>query len=338
MANITNLQRTKIWIDSSRWISLPNSAMPVILGGLTAFTNGFFDWSRFIIAFLGIIAVHAGTNLLDDYADLKIAGFFHRNKIRESKGEGIRTVKAPYVVNGTIRLQNVFYVSMALFAAGAAAGAYLTIVSGWPVIAIAAFGALICFFYSMPPVKLCYRGLGELVVGAAMGPGICVGTYYAVAQRFDWAPLFVGIVLGCLIGLILFVHSIMDYKPDIAVEKKTSVAYLGGAKAATSVLPVIFFIVYGIVVAGILFKILPLTYVLLFLTLPMAVKLVMMMRRLSRGDYGEEKPRWWMGPMEQKVEGHDWFMVRWLLARNVMITTTLLIVAANVIYAVYLIL
>jgi len=335
MTSISYLQRARVWVDSSRWVSLPNSAMPCILGGLTAFADGYFDLVRFIIAFFGVLAVHLGTNLLDDYADLKIAGFYLRDKVKEAQGEGIRTAKAPYVVAGLIQLQHVFYVSLALFAVGTAAGVYLAVVSGWPVIVIAAFGAIICFFYSMPPLKLCYRGLGELVVSLAMGPGISLGTYYAVAQRFAWSPVFIGIIIGCLIGVILFVHSVMDYNPDIVVKKKTSVALLGGTKTATNLLPVIFLISFGTAAAGICLKILPWTFLLLFLTLPLVIKLVALMRRLGKGDYSKVKTRWWMGPMEMKIEGHEWFMVRWLLARNLMIATAFLILVADVLYIIW---
>jgi len=325
------LQQTRLWLDSSRWVSLPNSAMPCILGGLTAFADHRFDVLRFVVAFLGIMAIHLGTNLLDDYADLKIGGFTLRDSVKAQKGEGIRTAKAPYIVDGSITMRQVLYAAWGLFGFGIASGAYLAFVSGWLIIAIAIFGGVICFFYSMPPIKLGYRGMGEAVVALAMGPGICFGTYFAVAQRFSWTPVLVGIIMGCLIGTILFVHSIMDFVPDRAVNKKTCISYLGGPRTATKLLPAIFIIVYGTTLAGILTGALPLTFALLFLSLPLAIKLVRLMNKLKKHDYGPEKIHWWMGPMELKIKEHEWFLVRWLLARNLMIYSTLLILAALVI-------
>ena len=326
--SVSVAQKIRIWWDSARWVALPNSGMPCILGGLIAFSDGSFNLVRFVIAFFGVMAVHLGTNLLDDYADLKIGGFSLRDKVQKIEDKGVRTIKAPYVVDGTIRLNHVLYFSLALFAVGIAAGVYLTIASGWPVAVIAILGAIICFFYSMPPLSLCYHGMGEMVVGLAMGPGICLGTYYAVAQSFSWTPVLIGITIGCLVGLVLYVHSIMDFKPDLAAKKKTVVAYIGDRQKAIKLLPVILAVAYGTVILGILLRVLPPATLLVFLSLPMAIKLIQLMNRLGKGDYGETKLTWWMGPMEQMIEGLEWFLIRWRLARNLMMTITLLIFIA----------
>jgi len=318
-------KKLKIWWDSARWVALPNTAMSCILGGLIAFSSGKFDLPRFIIALVGILLVHLGTNLIDDYADLKHAGFHLRDKVRQKEGAGIRTTKAPHIVDGTLKLNHVLYVSLALFAGGLAAGIYLTWVSGWPVAAIAVVGALICFFYSMPPLKLGYRGMGEFSVALTTGPGICLGTYYAVAQSFSWEPVFVGLAIGLMVGIVLYVHSIMDFKPDTAANKRTSIHVIGRTRAIR-LLPLILVIAYGVLIAGIILNILHIAILLVLLGAPMAIKLVQIMQQLGRGDYDEVKTKWWMGPMEQNIVGLEWFLVRWKLARNLMITTTLMII------------
>jgi len=94
-------------------------------------------------------------------------------------------------------------------------------------------------------------------------------------------------------------------------------------------LPVVLTIAYGAIVIGVALNILPLTTLLILLSLPLAIKLYQLMRQLGRGDYGDIKRTWWMGPMEHYMgKGMDWFMIRWYLARNLMISTTLLIFAA----------
>ncbi len=327
------MTRTKIWWDAARWLALPQSAMACAVGGLIAFYHGKFDPLLFLVTFAGLVAVHLGTNLLDDYADLKIGGFSIRNKVQQA-GDTVRTEKAPYVINGTIKLDHVLYVSLGLFALGLLAGAYLTAISGWPVAAIAAAGAFFCFFYSMPPVKLCYRGMGEVAVAFSFAM-TCVGTYYAVAQSFSWEPVFISVPIGIMVGLILYVHSIMDFKPDLAVKKRTLVMVLGNQQKAIRLLPLAFVIAYGSIIGGIAMDILPLTTLLTLLSIPMAIKLAQLMRRIGQGDY-EVKRTWWMGPMESGlVEIGQWFMVRWYLARNLMVATTLLIFAAYIIALVF---
>jgi 1,4-dihydroxy-2-naphthoate polyprenyltransferase len=325
----------KIWWDTTRWVALPQSAMPALLGGLLAFAHNKFNWLYFIIAFLGVLVVHAGTNLLDDYGDLKMGGDTIREKVQSESEDPIRIAKAPYVLNGDISLKQLLLASLILFALGTAACVYLTIQSGWPVAAIAAAGALICFFYSMPPLKLSYRGLGELVVSASMGPGICLGTYYAVTGGFSWEPVLISLPIGLLIGQILFIHSVMDYRPDTAVRKRTLVAVLGSQGRAIALLPYLIAAIYGCIIVGVILRILPLATLLVLLTLPMAIAFLQTGQKLKKGQYDKITAKWWMGPMEQMIEGHEWFLITWRQARNLLIFFTLLIFLAYAIELIF---
>jgi len=315
------ISRARIWWNAARWLALPNTVTSAVLGGLIALANGKFDPVLFAIALAGLVAVHLGTNLLDDYADLKISGF------TSGAADGkLHPRKAPYVVSGTLKLNHVLYVSLGLFSFGVAACVYLTIVSGWLVAAIAATAAIICFFYSMPPLSLGYRGMGEIIVALATGPGICLGTYYAVTQTLSWEPVFVGLTIGILVGLILYIHSIMDYHPDQVVKKKTLVALIGDRHKAIQLLSLAFALAYGLVIAGVVLAILPLTALLMLLSSPLALKVVQTINELDKGEYEPVEWKWWMGPRGQKRGGREseWFMTRWYLTRNTMLATALL--------------
>ena len=327
--------KLKIWWDSARWVALPNSAMACLLGGLLAYAHDEFNLLYFSIAFLGVMVVHLGTNLLDDYADLRAGGTGLRDTVQSESADPIRTIKAPYVVSGDIKMNQLLAASLILFAFGIAACIYLTIESGWPVAAIAAGGAVISFFYSMPPLKFSYRGLGELVVSASMGPGICLGTYYAVTGSFSWEPILVAMPVGILVGLILFIHSVMDYRPDIAVKKRTLVAVVGSQARAIAMLPFILATAYSIIIIGTIMGVLPLTTLLVFLSLPMAVSFIQTTRKIRDGQYEKIRARWWMGPMEQMLEGHEWFLIAWRQARNLLVFFTLLIFIAYAIVIIY---
>jgi 1,4-dihydroxy-2-naphthoate octaprenyltransferase len=301
--------------------------MACLLGGLIAYAHGLFNALYFIIALLGIAAVHLGTNLLDDYADLKASAPDLREQVQHESENPVRTVKAPYVLSGDITLNQLLSASFILFAIGIAACIFLTIKSGWPVAAIAAGGALISFFYSMPPLKFSYRGMGELVVSIALGPGVCLGTYYAVCGRFSWEPLFISLPLGILVGIILFVHSFMDSQPDTRAEKKTLATFIGGGTAMIVYLYGLLLSAYIIVVTGILLAILPASLLITLLSFPLALSLVLTIAKINSGRYTEIRAKWWMGPMEQMIEGHEWFLITWRQARNLLIFFTLLVIA-----------
>ena len=327
--------KLKIWWDSARWVSLPNSAMACLLGGLLAYAQGEFNLLYFSIAFIGVMVVHLGANLLDDYADLKAGGIGLRDAVQSKVTDPVRTVKAPYVLSGDISMNQLLAASFILFALGIAACIYLTIQSGWPVAVIAAAGAIISFFSSMPPLKFSYRGLGELVVSASLGPGICLGTYYAVTGSFSWAPILIALPVGILVGLILFIHSVMDYRPDTAANKKTLVSVLGSQARAIALLPFILSAAYIIIILGVMMGILPATTLLVLLSLPMAVSFIQTGHKIRDGQYDRIRARWWMGPMEQMLEGHDWFLIAWRQARNLLIFFTLLIFIAYIIVIIY---
>jgi len=138
--------------------------MACLLGGLLAFAHDKFNLLYFIIALPGVIVVHLGTNLLDDYDDLKSGSADIRDSVQVQSTDPIRTVKAPYVQSDDIKINQLLLASFILFALGIAACIFLTIKSGWLVAAFAAAAASISFFYYMPPLKFSCRGPGELVV------------------------------------------------------------------------------------------------------------------------------------------------------------------------------
>ena len=62
-------------------------------------------------------------------------------------------------------------------------------------------------------------------------------------------------------------------------------------------------------------------YLLTLLTLPMSVYLIYSTHRFVHNLPRRDQPQWWMGPMgnwQAYVEaGIDWFLFRWILARNI---------------------
>jgi 1,4-dihydroxy-2-naphthoate octaprenyltransferase len=65
------------------------------------------------------------------------------------------------------------------------------------------------------------------------------------------------------------------------------------------------------------------------LTLPIAVEFCRQLRAYVRGEDRSFTPRAWMGPFgrweQLQAAGIDWFMRRWLLARNLVMAFTLLL-------------
>jgi 1,4-dihydroxy-2-naphthoate polyprenyltransferase len=107
------------------------------------------------------------------------------------------------------------------YAVAIAIGLYLAAVRSWTLLIVGAVGIALSFAYSLPPVRLVHRGLGEPVTALGFGPVMAVGTYIACAGRWDWEPVLASLPVALLIALVLYVNQIPDRAGDAAVGKNT---------------------------------------------------------------------------------------------------------------------
>src|SRR5690606_17629407 len=61
----------RTWWIATRPLSFTASVTPVVLGGVLAAHDGAWDWRLFALTLAGSVLIHAGTNLINDYYDLK---------------------------------------------------------------------------------------------------------------------------------------------------------------------------------------------------------------------------------------------------------------------------
>ena len=209
----------------------------------------------------------------------------------------------------------------------------------------AILGLIIGINYSGKPLELGYHGLGELVIGMMFGPLLMLGVQAALTGNpFTWEMLCMSVGIGCMVTNIVYVHSVMEVKADAELGKMTFARLLFEAKSIGTPqshsdsspinkgakrgerLMVIFigvfammpFVMLGL---GIAMGWWSAWYLLTLATLPMSVYLIHSTRLFAYGLPREDTPHWWMGPMGNwegyKKVGIDWFLYRWLLARNI---------------------
>jgi 1,4-dihydroxy-2-naphthoate octaprenyltransferase len=186
----------------------------------------------------------------------------------------------------------------------------------------AILGLIIGINYSGKPLELGYHGLGELVIGMMFGPLLMLGVQAALTGNpFTWEMLCMSVGIGCMVTNIVYVHSVMEVKADAELGKMTF-ARLLKRKAWMVIFIGLFammpFVMLGL---GIAMGWWSAWYLLTLATLPMSVYLIHSTRLFAYGLPREDKPYWWMGPMgdweKYKAAGIDWFLYRWLLARNI---------------------
>ena len=207
---------------------LPASVMPVLLGTAIAhLRTGVFDPVIFSLALAGIVLIHLGTNVANDYFD-HISGNDPLNTqfVRPFTG-GSRLIQ-----DGLLTQRAVLIIAIALFAAAVAAGAALTALRGPVVLLLGAIGLGSGFFYTAPPVNLASRGFGEVFIGLNFGVLPTAGAYYIQTRSMSWESVVASLPLAVLIAAVVFINEFQDMNADARTGKRTLVVRLGLSKAS----------------------------------------------------------------------------------------------------------
>lgn len=319
----------KTWLFNARSISLVQSAMPAILAVVLAIGDADFQWWCAIFAVLGVLAAHLAMNLADDYFDYKVDMLGDRYKVQR---QGFRAMmhKYPYLTDGsqTLKSTAVAIACFILFALFCGTGILVSkILTGpqllWPMFAIVGACGFLGVFYSGPPFKLAYRGLGEPVIGIIFGPLLMLGVYYACCAKIAPEVVFLSVPVGLLVLNILFTHSFIDMKGDEQCNKMTLARLLSSTKANLIGAAIFIFGPFVMLVLGVLLGSLNVAYLVVLLVLPRGAWLFKSLLDFSKGcALDMERPPKWLGPFKDwdkyKVAGIDWFMARWLCARNLL--------------------
>ena len=120
---------------------------------------------------------------------------------------------------------------------------------------------------------------------------------------------------------IVYVHSMMETSADRELGKFTFAHLLGGKKSQISALAIMSVVPFFCLAVNILCFGWSLWYLCALAVLPMSVCLIVSTWKFINNLPRNDQPRWWMGPMGNwpaYVEaGIDWFLFRWLMARNI---------------------
>jgi 1,4-dihydroxy-2-naphthoate octaprenyltransferase len=266
--------KLKLYLAELRMPFLAASLFPMGLGAAVAYSRtGAFNSLLFAISIVGIAALHTGANVANDYFD-------HKSGCDEANTEFARpfTGGSRLIQDGLLTPKEVLVESIILFAIGLACGIYLTVVIGWWALILGSIGAASGYFYTAPPLRLCARGVGELVVGVNFGLLTTLGSYYVQTGELAWAPVVASVPLAVLIATVLYINQFQDVHADEAAGKRNWVVLLGRKRAA-ALFPVFMFAPYAAIAAAVGAGIMPAWSFLAMLTMPLSFKAVLLMRR-----------------------------------------------------------
>lgn len=264
----------KIWLAELRAPFFTASFVPVILGAVLAWHETHsFNLLYFLLTLLGVLALHAATNTLNDYFDYRSGNdLLNREANRPFDGG------SPFLLDGRLSADAVYRFGCGALLLGIAIGLFLVLRRGWWILPLGVIGVGTAYFYVEPRVRLASRGLGELLTGLCFGPLVVIGTYYVQAQEFSYGALMAGIPVGFLITNVLFINQFPDREADRAVGKSHWVVRLGKKRAA-KVFVLLVSAVYASVALGVLMGILPKVSLITFFTIPISLKGVLVTLR-----------------------------------------------------------
>ncbi|TLX68454.1 MAG: prenyltransferase [Thaumarchaeota archaeon] len=249
------------WFRVIRVKFLLASVIAVCLGlAINWWQNQTIDLVYAGLTFVGVIALHASVDLLNDYWDFKRDIDTKTKRTKFSGGTGV-------LPEGLLQPNEVYRVGLIFLIIGSSVGGYFIFEKGITIAVILAFAIISIYFYS---TKIVNSGLGEIFV-AIKGSMIVLGTFFVQTSHITMEPILGGIVVGILSSLVLFVNSFPDFDADKAGGRKTLVIMLGKKKASNAVwiFPII---VYGIIVSGIVLHVLPILSLITLFTIPLLIK------------------------------------------------------------------
>jgi 1,4-dihydroxy-2-naphthoate octaprenyltransferase len=204
-------------LRATRLPFLSATIVPVVLGILIAAASGFFEPLSAVLTVIGASFVHLGVNVANDVFDAT-QGADDVNVTPTKYSGGSRVIQY-----GLVSLPRMAVLSAACYVAAAAIGLVLLALRGSPaLLVIGVLGFVLSIGYTAPPLKLVYRGIGEVAVAIGFGPLMLVGAYVVQSRgELSWEPLAASIPVALLVALILYVNEIPDRRADARAGKGT---------------------------------------------------------------------------------------------------------------------
>jgi len=251
--------------------------MPGILRTMIAWTtDGEFDAGYFLLVMLGLLINHLALNMTDDYYD-----FRHLVDVFADGNENPYTGGSGTLSSGLIQPDEMRRVFTVFYIIAIAIGVFLGLTRGVFVLLLLAFGFFCAFFYTAPPIKFGYRGVGEITQLLCFGPGIGFGAYYVQAQRISWEAFWGTLPFGVMLFSMITINEIPDYFEDRKGGKRNLVVRLGREKGVW-LFVVSLLVAYAAMVAGVILGKIPALGLISLMTLPIAYRTISILRASYR--------------------------------------------------------
>jgi 1,4-dihydroxy-2-naphthoate octaprenyltransferase len=221
------------WRLADPKISLTSIASIYLAAGATSLVQPVHLW-WLLLTGLVIVALEASKNATGDIfdydsgTDLRVAA---EDKTDFSGGKRV-------LVEGLLTRRQTWGIAVAAGVLGAVLGLAIVVWREPAALWFGLVGGLLAWSYHGPPLKLAYRGAGELAVLLVYGPLVALCTFVIQTHAFEPWVIWLSLPLGLQIAAFLWVNEFPDYAADKASGKRNLVVRLGKRRAALALAPI----------------------------------------------------------------------------------------------------
>lgn len=241
------------------------------MGAALAVELGRFDPVNFVLVLVGGVLIQVGTNMVNDAYDVRF-GVDTRERARRGHA----------VFDGRLEPSRELLVGLWVFGAALLLGVILAFRVGALLLVPVGLGILGGYFYTAPPVRYKYRGLGVPAVFLLMGPLMVWAAAFGTSGEMPLSLWWVSVPVGFLVAAILHANDLRDAPGDRA----GGVATLAGAVGpswALGAYATLLFVPYAVALLAVVAGGLPATALLAVATFPLALNAYRMARRSVLG-------------------------------------------------------
>ncbi len=262
------LNKMKIYLQELRAPFLTVTIIPVIIGTIIGVKEiNKFNPENFIFILLGFIFLHLETNVLNDYFDYKNGTDNVNNEYIFPFTGGSRLIQLGKILPGEVLIEGII-----LYIGGIVFFMPLIVKYGLIIFFILILALISGIFYTAPPFKWAYMGLGEILIFLCFGPLMVLTSYYVQGGHDNLLNVFLlSISLGLFAASIIEINQFPDFTADKMTDKKNLLVRFGVDKGKYLFILSIF-IAYFLILLCVYLKIISYFGLIIVLTIPVAIK------------------------------------------------------------------
>ena len=219
-----NLHQLFLIIKLGRLHFLAAGFLTYLMGVLLAVTLfNVFSWDRFILGYAVLLPAHLMINYSNDYFDVEVDQYSRPTQF--SGGSGV-LLKYPELKNFTL------YFSISMLAISLTLGLIFSyFYNSLEFLILTVAGNLLGWFYTAPPLKLSYRGWGELatIFSGFLIPGL---GFAAISGVINYQFLIFSVPIMLFYVLFILIVEVPDRNADKIGGKNTFLVRFGLTSAS----------------------------------------------------------------------------------------------------------